>query len=68
MRIDPKQYVTVGHAAEIAGVSRYWMRQLAQAGTVASVDIDGQWFVLRSAAAAYQRPCPAEGRPRKRRK
>ena len=68
MKIDPSLYVTVGHAAEIAGVSRYWMRQLAKAGTVAAVEIDGQWFVLRSAAEGYQRPCPAEGRPKKRRK
>ena len=68
MKIDPSLYVTVGRAATLAGVSRYWMRQLAQAGSIQGVEIDGIWFVLRSAAESYERPCPAEGRPKKRRK
>jgi len=68
MKIDPTLYVTVGRAATLAGVSRYWMRQLAQAGSISAVEIDGQWFVLRSAAESYERPCPSMGRPTKRRK
>lgn len=63
MKIDPSLYVTVGHAAEIADVSRHWMRLQAQAGRVEAVCIDGQWFVLRSAAEAFERH-PTAGRPR----
>lgn len=61
--IDPALYITVGHAADIAEVSRFWMRQQAAAGKVAAVCIDGQWFVLRSAAEAFERH-PTAGRPR----
>lgn len=63
MKIDPSLYVTVGHAADMASVSRFWMRQQVQAGKVAGVCIDGIWFVLRSAAEAYERH-PTAGRPR----
>lgn len=61
--IDPKKYITVGHAADIAFVSRFWMRQQVQAGKVAGVEIDGIWFVLRTAAEAFERH-PTAGRPR----
>jgi len=70
MKIDPSLYVTVGHAADIADVSRHWMREIAKAGalpakpgTVVAFDIDGIWFVLREAAEAYERH-PTAGRPR----
>jgi hypothetical protein len=63
MKIDPSLYVTVGHAAELADVSRLWMRTQAQAGRIPAVEIDGIWFVLRTAAAAYVRH-PTAGRPR----
>ena len=63
MKIDPALYVTVGHAAELADVSRLWMRTQAQAGRIPAVEIDGIWFVLRSAAEAYERH-PTAGRPR----
>ena len=63
MKIDPALYVTVGHAADIASVSRFWMRQQVQAGKVAGVEIDGIWFVLRSAAETFERH-PTAGRPR----
>jgi hypothetical protein len=63
MKIDPNLYVSVGHAADIACVSRFWMRQQVQAGKVAGVCIDGIWFVLRSAAEAFERH-PTAGRPR----
>jgi hypothetical protein len=63
MKIDPSLYVTVGHAAELADVSRHWMRLQAQAGRVPAVEIDGIWFVLRSAAEAFERH-PTAGRPR----
>lgn len=64
MKIDPDLYVTVGHAAKIADVSRHWMRQLAESDQrLGGVKIDGQWFVLRSAAEAFERH-PTAGRPR----
>lgn len=68
-KIDPALYVTVGHAAELADVSRHWMRVQAITGKIDAVQIDGQWFILRTAAEAYQRH-PTAGRPRatKRRK
>lgn len=62
--IDPAAYVTVGTAAALAGVSRFWMRQTVQAGRLPGVEIDGQWFVERAAAAAFERH-PTAGRPRK---
>lgn len=63
MKIDPSLYVTVGHAAELADVSRHWMRLQAIAGRIPAVEIDGIWFVLRSAAASFERH-PTAGRPR----
>lgn len=61
-KIDPALYVRVGTAADLANVSRFWMLQHVKAGKVAGVEIDGQWFVLRSAAAAFERH-PVAGRP-----
>jgi hypothetical protein len=61
--INPDLYVTVGHAADIACVSRFWMRQQVQAGKVPGVCMDGIWFVLRSAAEGFERH-PKLGRPR----
>jgi len=51
-KIDPDDYVTVTHAAEIAGVSREWARKKAQAqdGTVRAVCIDGYWFIHKDDA------------------
>jgi hypothetical protein len=63
MKIDPDLYVSVGHAADIACVSRFWMRQQVQAGKIAGVSMDGIWFVLRSAAEGFERH-PTAGRPR----
>lgn len=50
MRIDTTDYVTCTNAARLAGVSRQWMRQLAEAGKVRSVVIDGLLFVRREDA------------------
>jgi hypothetical protein len=63
MKIDPSLYVTVGHAADLADVSRLWMRTKAKAGRIPAVEIDGIWFILRSAAEAFARH-PTSGRPR----
>lgn len=50
MRIETSEYVTCTHAAELAGVSRQWMRKLAESGKVASVVIDGLLFIRRADA------------------
>lgn len=62
-KIETSEYVTVGHAAEIADVSRLWMRKLAQAGKLRAVEIDGQWFIYKKDAEKYERH-PSAGRPR----
>ena len=61
--IDPAAYVTIGTGAALAGVSRFWLRQTVQAGRLPGFEIDGQWFVERAAAAAFERH-PTAGRPR----
>ena len=62
-RINPADYITISHAAELAGVSIYWMRLSVQRGTMPGVQIDGVWFVFRAAAEGFQRH-PTAGRPR----
>ena len=61
-KIDPSLYIRVGTAADLANVSRQWMLQHVQTGKVAGIEIDGQWFALRSAALAFERH-PHAGRP-----
>lgn len=63
-KIDPDKYVTIGTAAKLANVSRYWMRQLVKENTVAGIEIDGQYFALRSAVEAYARTPIPGSRPR----
>ena len=63
-KIDPSLYVTIGTAANLAGVSRLWMRRQVQKGAIAGVEIDGQWFALRSSAASFVRDPAGRGRPR----
>lgn len=50
MRIETGDYVTCTNAAKLAGVSRQYMRRLAEAGRVRSVVIDGLLFVHREDA------------------
>ncbi len=63
-KIDPDKYVTVGTAAKLANVSRFWMRSLVKEGHVAGIEIDGQYFALRSAVDAYARTPIPGSRPR----
>lgn len=63
-KIDPDKYVTIGTAAKMANVSRFWMRRLVKEGHVAGVEIDGQFFALLSAVERYARTIPPGGRPR----
>lgn len=62
-RIDPNDYVHVTTGADLAGVSRYWMRQLVQNGKLDGFEIDGFVFVNRAAAESFDRH-PTSGRPR----
>lgn len=61
--IRPDDYVHVTTGADLAGVSRYWMRQLVQNGKIDGFEIDGFCFVLRAAAEHFDRH-PSAGRPR----
>ena len=61
-RIDPSLYVTVGTAAGMAEVSRALIGLECRNGRIPAVKIDGQWLVLRSAAANRARV--NTGRPR----
>ena len=61
-KIDPSLYIRVGTAADLANVSRQWMLSHVQTGKIAGIEIDGQWFALRSAALAFERH-PHAGRP-----
>jgi hypothetical protein len=63
VRIDPSLYVTVSTAAGLAGCSRSLIGLDCRNGRIPAVQIDGQWLVLRSAAA--NRDMVATGRPRK---
>lgn len=63
-KIDPDKYVTIGTAAKLANVSRLWMRKLVQGGHVAGIQIDNQWFALRSAVESFASTTPERGRPR----
>jgi hypothetical protein len=65
-KIDPALYVRVGTAADLANVSRFWMLQHVKSGRMPGLEIDGQWFVLRSAAVAFERT-PGVGRPQSER-
>jgi len=63
-KIDPSLYVTIGHAAKLAGVTRFWLREQVKQGRVQGVQIDGIWFALRSSVQAFAKnPCSV-GRPR----
>lgn len=63
-KVDPAKYMSVGAAAKACNVSRYWMRKLIKDGQVAGIQIEGQFFPLRSAVEAYAATPAAHGRPR----
>lgn len=63
-RVDPGKYLSVGAAAKLANVSRYWIRKLVQDGHVAGIQIEGQIFPLRSAVEAFAAKPADTGRPR----
>ena len=62
--IDPTQYVRIGTAAKIAGVTRAYINRMIVAGAFPGIEIDGQHFVMRSDAEGFKRQ-RGMGRPRK---
>jgi hypothetical protein len=62
--VDPKKYVSIQTGARLAGVSRYYMRQLVKSGRVQGIEIDGYYFALRSSCEKWERDPAGKGRPR----
>ena len=52
--IDPREYLRVGTACRIMGITRAYLNRLIARGDVSAVTIDGQNFVRRSVAEAYR--------------
>jgi excisionase family DNA binding protein len=46
-KIDPDEYVRIGTAAAIAGVTRAYINRLISQGRLPAIRIDGQNFVRR---------------------
>lgn len=54
MKIDPSLYVRPGNAAKFAGVTRGYINRLCSEGKIDCFRVCDSWFVLRSAAVAFQ--------------
>jgi excisionase family DNA binding protein len=52
-KIDPDEYVRVGTAAALAGVTRAYINRLISQGRLPGVRIDGQNFVRRADAEKF---------------
>ncbi len=52
--IDPREYLRVGTAAPIMGITRAYLNRLIAREDVPAVTIDGQNFVRRAVAEAYR--------------
>jgi len=57
MKIDPSEYVRIGTAAKLAGVTRAYINRLIAADRLPAITIDGQNFVRRRDAAEFS-PSP----------
>ena len=55
-KIDPDEYVRVGTAAALAGVTRAYINRLIAQGRLPGVRIDGQNFVRRADAEKFANP------------
>jgi predicted DNA-binding transcriptional regulator AlpA len=53
-KIDPDEYVRVGTAASLAGVTRAYINRLIVKGRFPAVSIDGQNFVRRADAEKFR--------------
>jgi hypothetical protein len=52
-KIDPDEYVRIGTAAAIAGVTRAYINRLIASGRFPAIAIDGQNFVRRADAEKF---------------
>ena len=52
-RIDPDEYVRIGTAAALAGVTRAYINRLISQGRFPAIRIDGQNFVRRADAEKH---------------
>jgi excisionase family DNA binding protein len=59
-KIDPDEYVRIGTAAAIAGVTRAYLNRLIAQGRLPGVRIDGQNFVRRADAEAFRSAPPPQ--------
>ena len=55
-KIDPDEYIRIGTAAKLAGVTRAYLNRLISQGRFPAVPIDGQNFVRRADAEKYANP------------
>lgn len=55
-KIDPGEYVRVGTAAKLAGVTRAYVNRLVAQGRLPAIQIDGQNFVRRVDAENFAFP------------
>jgi excisionase family DNA binding protein len=60
MKIDPAEYVRIGTAASLAGVTRAYLNRLIKAGRLPAITIDGQNFIRRADAVRFK-PAPPGG-------
>lgn len=54
-KIDPDEYIRIGTAAEITGLTRAYINRLIASGRFPAVSIDGQNFVRRADAEKFQK-------------
>ena len=52
-KIDPDEYIRIGTAAAIAGVTRAYINRLIANGRFPAITIDGQNFVRRADAEKF---------------
>ena len=62
MKIDPSEYVRIGTAAKLAGVTRAYINRMIVAGRLPHITIDGQHFIRRRDAVNF---APAPPPPKK---
>ena len=62
MRIEPREYVRVGTAAKIAGVTRAYLRRLIHDDKLPAVEVDGMFLVRRRDAEKLRDRREAAGR------
>lgn len=64
--IDPEDYVSIMHAAQIMGISRQHVHAMLKTGKIKGIQIETHRFALRSDCEAYKRDPNSPGRPREK--